>query len=64
MDKENERRAAIQRLALQNGFKLDMERINRLAAKDKMEHEENLRRIENERQHNKDLAEKILEGLK
>ena len=57
MKEEQERQAAIQRLALENGYKLDLKRIEMLAEKARMEHERKLIEIENNRQHNKDLTE-------
>lgn len=57
MKEEQERQAAIQRLALENGYKLDLKRIEMLAENARMEHERKLREIENNRQHNKNLTD-------
>ena len=42
MDDENDRQAAIKRFAEENKFKLSLEEIERLAKKDRMEHEEKM----------------------
>ena len=40
MNEENERQAAIKRLALENGYKLDLKRIQNYADEARMRHEE------------------------
>ena len=45
MNEENERRAAIERLALENGYKLDLKRIENLAEQARMEHQRKLKEI-------------------
>jgi hypothetical protein len=57
IDNENERKAEIERLALENGYKLDIERINELAEYHRMQHEENVTKLENEREYQKNLVE-------
>jgi hypothetical protein len=57
MKEEQERQAAIKRLAVENGYKLDLKRIEMLAEKARMEHERKLIKIENNRQHNKNLTD-------
>ena len=57
MKEEQERQAAIKRLAVENGYKLDLKRIEMLAEKARMEHERKLKEIENNRQHKKDLTD-------
>ena len=47
MNEENERRHAIEKLAKENGFKLDMKRLDILAEESRMRHEENIKRINN-----------------
>lgn len=57
MNEENERQAAIKRLALENGYKLDLKRIQNYADEARMRHEEILRELEYKRQHEKDLVD-------
>ena len=49
MNEENERRHAIEKLAKENGFKLDMKRLENLAEEGRMRHEENMKKINNQR---------------
>ena len=42
MERESERKAAIQRFAEENNLKIKLEEIERLAKKDRMEHEERM----------------------
>ena len=57
MNEENERRYAIEKLAKENGFKLDMKRLDNLAEEARMRHEEVMKRINNEYLLNKDYLD-------
>lgn len=57
MKEKNEQEAEIRRFAAENGFKLDLKRIENLAEQARMEHQRKLREIEYEREHKKDLVE-------
>ena len=57
MNEENERRAAIERLALENGYKLDLKRIENLAEQARMEHQRKLKEIEYDAENKRRLAD-------
>ena len=52
MNDQNERNHAIERLARENGYKLDAKKLENYAEEARMRHQQFLKKLENERIHN------------